>query len=92
MNLLSVVIESERLKLVPTSDKYAQHIFKEFSDELTVFMHPKPAKKIEETLKEMKESNFKLNEAMYSTVLKGYTDVVQLNRIILTLKELKKSN
>ncbi len=50
MNLLSVIIESERLKLVPTSDKYAQDIFKEFSDELTVLMYPKPAKKIEETL------------------------------------------
>ena len=50
MNLLNVFIESERLKLIPTSEEYAQEIFKEFSDDLTVFMYPKPAKKIGETL------------------------------------------
>lgn len=50
MNLLNVSIESERLKLIPTSKEYAQGIFKEFSDDLTVFMYPKPAKKINETL------------------------------------------
>ncbi|MCR4329929.1 MAG: GNAT family N-acetyltransferase [Candidatus Roizmanbacteria bacterium] len=50
MNLLHISIESERLKLIPTTEKYAQEIFKEFSNDLTVFMYPKPAKKIDETL------------------------------------------
>ena len=50
MNLLDEIIESERLKLVPTSEKYAQDIFKEFSKDLTVYMYPKPADEISETI------------------------------------------
>ncbi len=50
MNLLGEIIESERLKLVPTSEEYAQDIFKEFSKDLTVYMYPKPADEISETI------------------------------------------
>jgi hypothetical protein len=38
MNLLNKVIESERLRLLPTSEEYAQDIFKEFNKDLAVYM------------------------------------------------------
>lgn len=50
MNLLKVLIESERLKLIPTSEEYAEDIFREFTEEITTYMYPKSAKKIDETL------------------------------------------
>ena len=49
VNLLKVIIETPRLKLVPTSLQYAPEIFKEFTQEITTFMYPKPAKEIKET-------------------------------------------
>ena len=42
-------IESERLLLVPISMQYKDEIFREFSEEITTFMHPAPAKDIFET-------------------------------------------
>jgi ribosomal-protein-alanine N-acetyltransferase len=48
-NLLSVQIESPRLLLVPITEDYAEEIFKYFDDEITLYMVPKPAEKIEET-------------------------------------------
>jgi RimJ/RimL family protein N-acetyltransferase len=49
MDLLKVIIETGRLKLVPTSLKYASEIFKEFTMEITTYMNPKSPKKISET-------------------------------------------
>jgi RimJ/RimL family protein N-acetyltransferase len=49
MDLIKVVIETDRLRLVPTSLKYAPEIFKEFTDEVTTYMYPRSARKIEET-------------------------------------------
>lgn len=40
---------SERLILQPISMKYKEDVFREFTPEITVFMSPTPAKKIEET-------------------------------------------
>jgi ribosomal-protein-alanine N-acetyltransferase len=60
-DLRSVVIESERLRLVPTSDVYAQQIFEEFTSEITTFMFPKPADTIEETLTFLKQAQKELN-------------------------------
>lgn len=42
-------IESERLLLIPISMKYKEETFREFSKEITAFMHPAPAKDISET-------------------------------------------
>ena len=49
-DLLKVIVETPRLRLVPTSEKYAEDIFREFTPEITTYMYPKPAKKIGETL------------------------------------------
>lgn len=62
MDLLKVIIESERLRLVPTSEKYAEEIFKEFTPEITEFMYPKSPKRIEETLAFIRSSIEKMNE------------------------------
>ena len=62
MNLLNVTIISRRLKLVPTADKYAQDIFKEFTSEITKFMTPTPPKKIEDTLDYIKYSRINMEK------------------------------
>lgn len=49
MNLANVIIESQRLKLVPVSMKYRDQIFHYFNDEVTKYMYPAPAKEISET-------------------------------------------
>jgi [ribosomal protein S5]-alanine N-acetyltransferase len=48
-DLLSLIIESERLRLVIVSDDYAANIFQEFTHEVTLYMYPSPAVNIEET-------------------------------------------
>lgn len=40
-NLSQVRLTTKRLRLVPVSMKYASGIFKEFTDEITFYMHPK---------------------------------------------------
>lgn len=50
LSLLSTIIESDRLKLIPVSEEFAQDIFKEFTDEVTTYMFPKTPQKIAETL------------------------------------------
>ena len=49
-DLLKVIVETPRLRLVPTSEKYAEDIFREFTPEITTYMYPKSAEKIDETL------------------------------------------
>lgn len=56
INLKNVVIESERLKLVPTSENYAKDIFKEFTYEITRYMMPRAPRQIKETLGFIKAS------------------------------------
>jgi [ribosomal protein S5]-alanine N-acetyltransferase len=55
-DLLLVSLESDRLRLEPISESYAQDIFREFTSEITRYMFPKPATKIEETLEFIRES------------------------------------
>lgn len=76
MNLLEFSISSERLKLIPTSLVYAQDIFSEFTKELTVFMYPKPATKIEETISfiQVSQEKMKNNEALQVVILEKDTD------------------
>ncbi len=50
MNLSNVTIITERLKLVPVSEKYAETIFKEFTPEVTTYMFPKSPETINDTL------------------------------------------
>jgi ribosomal-protein-alanine N-acetyltransferase len=49
INLLDVIIETERLMLVPVSINYKQDVFREFDKETTKYMNPKPAEDISET-------------------------------------------
>lgn len=48
--LKNLLIESERLKLIPTSEGYANDIFREFTDEITQFMYPRTSETIDDTL------------------------------------------
>jgi ribosomal-protein-alanine N-acetyltransferase len=61
MDYATLTIETERLKLIPLSNKYKEDVFREFTDEITTYMYPKPNesmealdKHYEETLEEMK--------------------------------------
>ena len=49
LNLMNIEIETDRLLLKPISFDYAEDIFKEFTQEITKYMVPKPAETIEET-------------------------------------------
>jgi [ribosomal protein S5]-alanine N-acetyltransferase len=62
MDLLKVVIETDRLRLVPTSPLYAEDIFREFTPEITTYMYPKSAKKIGETLEFINSSMQKMEK------------------------------
>ena len=49
MNLLNTSISTNRLLLQATSMKYKEEIFKEFTEEITTYMHPCPPKEVSET-------------------------------------------
>jgi [ribosomal protein S5]-alanine N-acetyltransferase len=55
-SLLSLTIESDRLLLVIISEKFAQNIFREFTDDITQYMLPSPAQDITETRNFIAES------------------------------------
>jgi RimJ/RimL family protein N-acetyltransferase len=74
MNLINVEIETERLLLKPLTLEYVEHIFKEFTLEITKYMFPKPKEKIEETYCSVEES--------IASVKKGITlELVILDKI-----------
>ena len=50
-DLLSLTIEGDRIRLVTISARFEQDIFQEFTEEITTYMIPSPAKNIEETRK-----------------------------------------
>jgi [ribosomal protein S5]-alanine N-acetyltransferase len=56
-DLLSLIIEGQRLRLVAISDKFELDIFKEFTSEITRYMFPSPAKDIDETRNFIDESS-----------------------------------
>jgi RimJ/RimL family protein N-acetyltransferase len=62
MDTSKIIIETENLFLKPISLECKEDCFREFTPEITVFMHPKPAEKIEETI-EYIEGAMKRNEA-----------------------------
>ena len=49
MDTSKITIETKNLRLKSITPDYAEDIFKEFSADITTFMLPKPANKIEET-------------------------------------------
>jgi ribosomal-protein-alanine N-acetyltransferase len=55
-SLLDVSISGERVRLVPTTHEHAESIFREFTEEITRFMYPRPAARIEETLEFIESS------------------------------------
>ncbi|MFH1286317.1 MAG: GNAT family N-acetyltransferase [Candidatus Magasanikbacteria bacterium] len=75
MNLSAVKIETERLLLVPVSEKYREDIFHEFSDEITKYMYPKSAECIEETDEfiQSAKKEMELGTDINFTVLNGVT-------------------
>ena len=48
-NLLSLTIESDRIKLLIIDNKFENDIFREFTQEVTTYMIPSPPENIEET-------------------------------------------
>ncbi len=55
-NLLNEKIETERLLLIPISEKYIDEIYEEFTEDVSVFMYPQPTGKIEDTKNFINES------------------------------------
>ncbi len=49
-NIINIIITAKNIELKAISLDYAPDIFKEFTPEITVYMSPKPAEKIEETI------------------------------------------
>ncbi|MBU2632721.1 GNAT family N-acetyltransferase [Patescibacteria group bacterium] len=76
MDLLNISIETKRLRLISTSEEFAEDIFKEFTEEITSFMYPKPVKKIEEALSFIKlsKSKMKKGEQLQVVILNRATD------------------
>lgn len=71
MNLLDTKIETKRLLLVPINMSHANDIFRDFTAEITLYMYPKPAKQIDETLEFINSS------------LKGLANGTNLQLVIL---------
>ena len=50
LSLADIVIESERLRLLPTSEDYVEAVFAEFTPAITTYVYTAPASEIGETL------------------------------------------
>jgi RimJ/RimL family protein N-acetyltransferase len=61
---LNLVIETERLRLVATSEAYAESIFREFTSEITWYMGPRPPDRVEETLAFVREARQQMEAGM----------------------------
>ena len=57
LDLQNISINGNSVNLVSISDDYAEDIFQEFSDEITLYMIPSPAKEISETYEFISRSN-----------------------------------
>lgn len=67
MNLTTVSIDSERLRLLPISSKYREDIFREFTDEITEYMKPPTPKEISETDAFIEKSEKEMREGIEAT-------------------------
>ena len=59
-DLSNTIITTERLRLIPISEKYAQDIFQEFTEEVTTYMFPRSPKRIEDTLEFIRPAMMKM--------------------------------
>lgn len=48
-DLTTLILDSERLRLLPVSEAYTELIFREFTPEVATYMHPRPASERLET-------------------------------------------
>jgi len=64
MDLMNIIIETDRLLLKPITLDFAEDIFNEFSWDITKYMYPKPAEKIEETYDFIKNSLMNLKNGI----------------------------
>jgi RimJ/RimL family protein N-acetyltransferase len=55
-NPLDLIIDSERLRLVPVAEEYAGPMWQEFTAEITTFMYPAPAEEINDSVSYIRES------------------------------------
>jgi [ribosomal protein S5]-alanine N-acetyltransferase len=69
------IIQSDRLRLVPTTEAHAEAIFKGFTEEVTTYMFPKPAERLEETLTFIRSSRaaMEAGENLQLTILSKTT-------------------
>ena len=71
MDLINVEITTDRLLLAALSFKYKENIFSEFTEEITIYMYPRPAKNISET------------EAFIKGAIEGLRNNIDLGLVIL---------
>lgn len=50
MNILNISLETKRLKLIPIDLKFSEVIFNNFTEEVTMYMYPKPPSDINDTI------------------------------------------
>ncbi len=76
MNLSNVVIITKRLRIVPTTEKYAKDIFQECTAEVVKYLSFDPSGKIEDTIKYIRLSQPKIKngEEMPITVVDKTTE------------------
>ena len=69
LSLTDTIIESARLRLVPISEKYAEDVFREFTEEITLYMFPRSPKQIGETLAYIREARREIEAGTDFTVV-----------------------
>ncbi|HJO96085.1 MAG TPA: GNAT family N-acetyltransferase [Victivallales bacterium] len=74
IDFTSTIIEGKRIVLQSRLNNFTETIFHEFSKEITRFMYPKPADKIDETLEFINNSinNMKTNSELILAITKKY--------------------
>lgn len=93
-NIQNIIIETERLLLVPTTKEYIQEIFKEFTDEVTRYMFPKTPKEISETEERInsclvkREKWEELQMTILDKITKEFFGNVGLHRVNESIPEL----
>jgi len=72
----SITINSERVRLIPITDQYAETIFREFTDEITKLMVPSTPTQIDQIYEFIRTSNKYMNENTDLTfvILENSTD------------------
>ncbi|ARV60299.1 GNAT family N-acetyltransferase [Nostocales cyanobacterium HT-58-2] len=69
MELSQVEISTNRLLLLPISQKYKEDIFREFTEDITTYMHPRSPKHISETESFINDSIVEITNAKHLVVV-----------------------